>query len=179
MAAGGDKTIVVLPPEFVVYLAGVGATEPLPEPTKAAKENLQASAASALQGRSGFRLVELPQLDESAQATLREHVELFKIIAMTLDFTVKTGGSIFLQIMVAAAGGVVAAGGGSYVYCGVIDLRTGQLIWYGSRQGVKVLGMGSSANAANKAGAENTVAAIFKTYPESPGLNFKAVQTAP
>jgi hypothetical protein len=216
-----EKRIVVLPPEFVVYQLSVGGAEPVPELTKAATENLLASANSALKAQPGFRLMELPQLDEASRATLREHVELFKIIAITLDFTVKpggkpwqdvrdrtdysvgdglrflrdktgadyafvmaglerrqSGGSIFMQFALAAAGVGVATGAGSYVYCGVIDLRTGQLTWYGSKSGSKEFGMGTSANAAKKAGAESTVAAIFKGYPDSPGLNFKVAQAA-
>jgi hypothetical protein len=218
----GDRPIVILPPEFMVYQLSVGGAEPVPELTKAATENLLASATAALKAQPGFRLLELPAMDEAAQATLREHVELFKIIAFNLDFTVKaggkpwqdvrdhtdfsvgeglrflrektgadyafvlagierrqSGGSIFMQFALAAAGIGIATGAGSYVYCGIIDLRSGQLTWFGSKAGSKEFGIGSSANAAKKEGAESTVAAIFKSYPESPGLNFKAAQAAP
>jgi hypothetical protein len=220
--ADSDRSIIILPPEFVVYQLSVGGSEAVPELTRSATENLLASATETLKSRSGFRLLQLPPLDQSSEATLREHVELFKIIGSTLDFTVKaggkpwqdvrdrtdysvgdglrflaektgadyafviaglerrqSGGTVFMQFALAAAGVGVATGAGSYVYCGIIDLHSGQLTWYGSKTGSKEFGMGSSANAANKAGAENTVAAIFKTYPDSPGFNFKAFQAGP
>jgi hypothetical protein len=87
--------IILLPTEVVVYQQSVGANEPVPEWTKAANENLTEAARRMLQKDARFRLLDLPELDEATRATLREHVELFKVIANELGFTVKMGGKPF------------------------------------------------------------------------------------
>jgi hypothetical protein len=89
---------VILPPEFVVYQRSVGGTEAVPEWTEAAKHNLTAAAQTALSTDARFRLVNTPQVDAANSELFREHVELFKIIALNLDGVVKPGGKPWQEV---------------------------------------------------------------------------------
>jgi hypothetical protein len=81
----------------------------------------------------------------------------------------QTGGSVFLQLLMAGAG-VYVPGGGTYMYAGIINLDTGKLTWFGSQLGLQAFGMGG-ADARNSAGADAALAKIVKTYPRTAGLD--------
>lgn len=213
-SADAPPAVLLLPPEFIVYSQGVGATEPVPEWTNAAQENLAAAARQILEADGRFHVVDLPSITDAEREGFREHVELFKIVASNLDTVVKaggkpwagtrqtadyrigdglrfltertgaqyalvlagseirqTGGSAFMQLMVAGLTGYAAPGGGSYMSCGIVDLQTGRITWYNSSIGVQVFGIGG-ANTKEVAGASKSISALFKTYPSSPGLSF-------
>ncbi len=82
----------------------------------------------------------------------------------------QTGGSIFMQLAIAGVLGAYVPGGGTYMYAGIVDLRTGQVTWYNSSLGVAVFGMGGAAKTDQEAGAAKSIATLFNTYPASPGL---------
>lgn len=84
--------ILILPPEFLVYQQSVGATEAVPEWTSAAQTNIANAAHAVLTQDSRFAVVDLPSLDDADRAALREHVELFKVVAMNFEGVVKPGG---------------------------------------------------------------------------------------
>lgn len=91
-AASTAPGILILPPEFVVYQQSVGATEPVPEWTSAAQTNIANAARAVLTQDSRFDVVDLPSMEEADRSALREHVELFKVVAMNLEGVVKLGG---------------------------------------------------------------------------------------
>jgi hypothetical protein len=210
--------ILILPPEFIVYQQSVGATEPVPEWTTAAQANIESAARAVLTQDSRFAVVDLPSIEDADRAALREHVELFKVVAMNLEGVVKpggkpwqpirdnadfrlgeglrflksrtgadyalvlsgaeirqTGGSIFMQLAIAGVLGAYVPGGGTFMYCGIVDLESGRVTWYNSSLGASVFGMGGSANTDKEAGATKSIGTLFKSYPESPGLKFVAV----
>lgn len=86
----------------------------------------------------------------------------------------QTGGSIFMQLAMAGVLGAYIPGGGTYMYAGIVDLRSGQVTWYNSSLGVAVFGMGGAAKTDQEAGAAKSIATLFKTYPASPGLTMVA-----
>ncbi len=82
----------------MVYQRSVGGTEAVPEWTEAAKHNRTAAAQIALANDARFRLVDAPNVDASNSELFREHVELFKIIALKLDGVVKMGGKPWQEV---------------------------------------------------------------------------------
>ncbi len=90
-------TIVILPPEVIVYQQGVGTREPVPQWTDEAQAFLTEAARTMLSQDSRFAVVDTPSIDEAQRETFREHVELFKIVAFELGGTVRMGGKAFQQ----------------------------------------------------------------------------------
>lgn len=84
--------ILILPPEFLVYQQSVGGTEAVPEWTTAAQTNIASAARAVLTQDSRFSVVDLPSMEDADRASLREHVELFKVVAMNFEGVVKPGG---------------------------------------------------------------------------------------
>lgn len=82
----------------------------------------------------------------------------------------QTGGSVFMQMMLAGLTGVYTPGGGTYMYAGVIDLETGKITWFGTQMGVQFFGMGA-ADARQASGAEAALAGLLKSYPRTVGLD--------
>ncbi|MFO1426875.1 MAG: hypothetical protein U1F11_07845 [Steroidobacteraceae bacterium] len=70
----------------------VGAVEAVPEWTEQAQKSLQAASESALGGTAHLTIVPLPALTPEENATLREHLELFKVIGSQLEI-VQVGGA--------------------------------------------------------------------------------------
>jgi len=81
----------------------------------------------------------------------------------------QTGGSVFMQLLLAGAG-VVTISGGTYMFAGIIDLDTGRVIWFGSQLGMQAFGIGG-ADARSSSGADAALAKIIKTYPRTAGLD--------
>ncbi|MBM5810660.1 MAG: hypothetical protein FJ191_01650 [Gammaproteobacteria bacterium] len=90
--ASGSRRIVVLPVEFVVYEKSVAGIEAVPGWSEQAQLSLAEASARMLQFEDRFAVVPVPGLDEPGQSVLREHVELFKIIADTVTGVVFNGG---------------------------------------------------------------------------------------
>jgi hypothetical protein len=82
----------------------------------------------------------------------------------------QTGGAAFMQFL-AAAGGYGASGGGTFVYAGIVDLRTGDVKWLNSRQGAQVFGM-TGTDVRNPIIAFEVVMGLFSGFPESAHVKF-------
>ncbi len=74
-----------------------------------------------------------------------------------------TGGTTFMQIL-AAGTGVYVPGGGTYVAAGIVDLRTGNIVWLNSMQGGELFGMTSNDTRKPEA-AHAILAKMFEGYP--------------
>lgn len=205
----GAKRIIVLPVEFTVYEKSVAGIEAVPDWTETAQFALGDAATQMLQQDSRFQIVPLPQVDGEPAALLREHIELFKIVASTVtgvvqagkvwedkrttnfDYSIgnglafladaadadyafliagaqvkQTGGSIFAQVLIAAAFGAYAPGGGTYVMGGIVNLRTGELRWINARMGTEIFGM-SGSDVRQPGTALEIVARMFEGFPTS------------
>jgi len=90
--AAEPKRILVLPLEFTVYERSVAGVEVVPDWTEAARANLLEATGQMLRQDSRFEIIALPPVEGEAQDVLREHVELFKIIADTVTGVVHGGG---------------------------------------------------------------------------------------
>lgn len=82
----------------------------------------------------------------------------------------QTGGAVFLQFL-AAAGGYAISGGGTFVFAGIVDLRTGNVKWLNSRTGSQVFGM-TGTDLRIPATAFEVVTKMFEGYPESKLVKF-------
>jgi len=87
----------------------------------------------------------------------------------------QTGGSIFMQVLLAGLTGVYSVGAGTYMYAGVIDLDSGRLVWFGSLIGMQSMGISSGPDARKAGGADAAVSKMLVAYPGSIGLNLGAV----
>lgn len=87
----------------------------------------------------------------------------------------QTGGSIFMQMLLAGLTGVYSVGAGTYMYAGVIDLDSGRLVWFGSLVGMQSMGISSGPDARKAGGADAAVSKMLVAYPGSIGLNLGAV----
>jgi len=92
VVAAEPKRILVLPLEFTVYERSVAGVEAVPDWTEAARANLLEATGQMLRQDSRFEIIALPPVEGEAQDVLREHVELFKIIADTVTGVVHGGG---------------------------------------------------------------------------------------
>jgi hypothetical protein len=82
----------------------------------------------------------------------------------------QTGGAVFLQFL-AAAYGYAAAGGGTFMYAGIVDLRTGNVKWLNSRTGQQIFGV-TGTDVRNPATASEVVTKMFEGFPESKLVKF-------
>ncbi len=83
----------------------------------------------------------------------------------------QTGGSVFMQVLAAAAGYAVP-GGGTYVVAGVVDLHTGDLAWFNWRGGAEVFGV-TGSDVRDPATALTVVSKMFEEYPGSKLITFR------
>jgi len=209
----GVKRILVLPVEFVVYEKSVAGIEALPNETETAKLALGGAANQFLTQDDRFRIAALPEFQGETAGLLREHVELFKIVANTglslvqfggkawaekktnFDYTIgdglafvadasqadyafimggsqikQTGGSVFMQFLAAAAG-YAMPGGGTFLFAGVVDLRTGDVKWLNSRLGMEMFGM-TGSDVTKPATALEVVTKMFEGFPAHKVIRF-------
>lgn len=202
------RRIIVLPVEFVVYEKSVAGVEAVPGWSEVAQISLAEASVRMLQLEDRFAAAPMPSLDEPAQGVLREHIELFKIIANTVtgvvyhggkawaekktsfDYTLgeglafvaeaagvdyafiltgvqvkQTGGSVLFQLL-AAAGGVGLPGGGMYAVGGIVELRSGRVVWINSVQGGEIFGM-TSNDVRKPESADAVLRSMFAGYPAS------------
>ena len=103
-------------------------------------------------------------------AFLKEHTGAQYAFLLAGAEVRQTGGSVFMQLMLAALVGAYAPGGGTYMYAGVIDLETGKVTWFGTQMGIQFFGMGA-ADARQANGAEAALTGLLKSYPRTVGLD--------
>ena len=82
----------------------------------------------------------------------------------------QTGGSIFLQLALAATTGMVMmGGGGTVVNVCLLDLVNGTVAWFNSSQAIDVFGA-TGTDLRNAAAARAALAKLFAAYPTIPAL---------
>ncbi|MFZ2508740.1 MAG: hypothetical protein WAW79_09755 [Steroidobacteraceae bacterium] len=91
-AISGAKRIVVLPVEFTVYEKSVAGLEAVPDWSESAKYALGDAAAKMLKLDDRFEIVAMPTFEGETEGLLREHVELFKIVADSVTSLLTYGG---------------------------------------------------------------------------------------
>jgi hypothetical protein len=96
-AAPGAKRIVVLPVEFTVYEKSVSGIEAVPGWSETAQFALGDAAAKMLQLDNRFEIVAMPTVEGETEQLLREHVELFKIIADNVTSLLQYGGKAWAE----------------------------------------------------------------------------------
>jgi hypothetical protein len=93
----GAKRIVVLPVEFTVYQDSVAGLEAVPDWSESAKYALGDAAAKMLRLDNRFEIVAMPTFEGEAEGLLREHVELFKIVADCVTNVLQYGGKAWQE----------------------------------------------------------------------------------
>jgi hypothetical protein len=88
----GVKRIVILPVEFTVYQDSVAGLEAVPDWSESAQYALGDAAAKMLRLDNRFEIVAMPIFEGEAEGLLREHVELFKIVANCVTELIPYGG---------------------------------------------------------------------------------------
>ncbi len=96
-AKPGAKRIVVLPVEFTVYEKSVSGIEAVPDWSESAQYSLGDAAGKMLQLDNRFQIVPMPTVEGETEALLREHVELFKIIADNVTSLLQYGGKAWAE----------------------------------------------------------------------------------
>lgn len=210
-ASTGRKKILLLPIEYVAFQRSAGGvTEAVPEWTESCKSNTAVVLQKLLGADGRFELVTMPDLSDEDKATLREHVELFKIVSSDavqvisfggkawqdkrthFDYTLgpglkflrersgadaafifggvqttQSGGSVFLQLLMAGLTGSYIPGGGSFITFGSVNLDDGRIDWFNSLIGADVFGAGG-VDLRKAESAEKTVTKLLVPYPTSP-----------
>jgi hypothetical protein len=93
----GAKRIVVLPMEFTVYQDSVAGLEAVPDWSESAQYALGDAAAKMLRLDNRFDIVAMPTFEGEAEGLLREHVELFKIVADCVTELIPYGGKAWKE----------------------------------------------------------------------------------
>lgn len=214
---GGIHRVVVLQPEFRVFVQSAGGMREIePGWTEQAQNALALAVERHLRHDPRFAVaapVEPATAEEAA--VLREHVELFKVIAsnssmmirfggkawqekkLQYDYTLgdglalygdrsnadyafmiggaqvkQTGGSVFMQLALAGTLGVVMPGGGTYLMLALVDMRTGDIVWFNSLEGGEVFGM-TGSDLRKEGTADEVVGRLFDPFPASSLFNTK------
>jgi hypothetical protein len=81
----------------------------------------------------------------------------------------QSGGTIFMQIALAAAGVAVVGGAGTTVSVAVIDLNQGVVSWFNHSIGVEAFGI-SGTDVRNPATAQSVLTKLLSAYPSVPAL---------
>ncbi len=82
----------------------------------------------------------------------------------------QTGGAVFMQFL-AAAGGIALPGGGTYIFTGIVDLRTGAVKWLNSKLGMQMFGV-TGSDVRNPDTAYEVVTKMFEGFPASKLVDF-------
>jgi hypothetical protein len=87
------RKVVVLPVEFVAHqMSAGGVVEPVPAWTEKSQQNITHTVDGIIGADARFERVPLPELEPAQQARLREHIELFKVVAVDVNTVLTTGG---------------------------------------------------------------------------------------
>jgi hypothetical protein len=81
----------------------------------------------------------------------------------------RSGGSIFMQFELTAAGVGIAGGGGTQVVASVLDFARGDVEWFNSTLGVEVFGMGGK-DVRDTTATQKLLTDLFAPYPVIPAL---------
>jgi len=81
----------------------------------------------------------------------------------------QSGGAIFMQIALAAAGVAVVGGAGTTVSVAVIDLNQGVVSWFNHSMGVEAFGI-SGTDVRNPTTAQSVLTKLLSAYPSVPAL---------
>ena len=210
-AGAGPLRLLILPVDFRAQQKSAGGVvEPVPSWTETSRQNIAKVVEDLLGHDARFQRVALPELDAEEQRLLREHIELFKVIAVDVnrvlsyggkawadkrsdfDYTVgdglaflrarsgadaalivaggqttQSGGSVFMQFVVAGLTGVALPGGGSFLVTGIVRLEDGRIQWFNSLLGAEILGI-KAFDMRNGESAQKTLTGLFAPYPSSP-----------
>ena len=91
--AAARRKVVVLPVEFVAHqMSAGGVVEPVPAWTEKSQQNITHTVDAIIGADARFERVPLPELEPAQQARLREHIELFKVVAVDVNMVLTTGG---------------------------------------------------------------------------------------
>jgi hypothetical protein len=217
VATGEVRRVVVLQPEFRVFVQSAGGTREIePGWTEQAQNALALAVERHLRHDPRFAVAAPVEPATAEEATLlREHVELFKVIAsnssmmirfggkawqekkLQYDYTLgdglalygdrsnadyafmiggaqvkQTGGSVFMQLALAGTLGVVMPGGGTYLMLALVDMRTGDIVWFNSLEGGEVFGM-TGSDLRKEGTADEIVGRLFDPFPASSLFNTK------
>lgn len=82
----------------------------------------------------------------------------------------QTGGAVFLELLAAAAG-AYGGGGGTFVFAGIVDLRSGDVRWLNHRLGSQVFGI-TGSDVRKPETALEVVTQMFKGFPASNLVQF-------
>ena len=92
-SAAARRKVVVLPIEFVAHqMSAGGVVEPVPAWTEKSQQNITQTVDGIIGADARFERVPLPELEPAQQARLREHIELFKVVAVDVNTVLTTGG---------------------------------------------------------------------------------------
>ena len=211
------RRVVVLQPEFRVFVQSAGGMREIePGWTEQAQNALALAVERHLRHDPRFAVAAPVEPATAEEASLlREHVELFKVIAsnssmmirfggkawqekkLQYDYTLgdglalygdrsnadyafmiggaqvkQTGGSVFMQLALAGTLGVVMPGGGTYLMLALVDMRTGDIVWFNSLEGGEVFGM-SGSDLRKEGTADEIVGRLFDPFPASSLFNTK------
>jgi hypothetical protein len=87
------RKLVLLPVEFVArQMSAGGVVEPVPAWTDKSQQNITQTIDSIIGADTRFQRVPLPELEPAQQARLREHIELFKVVAVDVNMVLTSGG---------------------------------------------------------------------------------------
>ena len=85
--------VLVLPVDFdVLEMSAGGMIEPEPEKTKEAEDALTQATIKVLKHTGQFQVVDLPALSDPERESLKEHVALYKLIAVSATQMIQFGG---------------------------------------------------------------------------------------
>ena len=217
VATGEVRRVVVLQPEFRVFVQSAGGMREIePGWTEQAQNALALAVERHLRHDPRFAVAAPVEPATAEEATLlREHVELFKVIAsnssmmirfggkawqekkLQYDYTLgdglalygdrsnadyafmiggaqvkQTGGSVFMQLALAGTLGVVMPGGGTYLMLALVDMRTGDIVWFNSLEGGEVFGM-TGSDLRKEGTADEIIGRLFDPFPASSLFNTK------
>ena len=163
--------VLVMPSEVKIFnITAGGSLDIAADGTAAATAETDTATQRDVPANARLQMVTMPTLSADEQATLKEHLALYKLAASqanqvralggdwhevleNFDYSVgpglqflkqrtgadaalvvfgadgeSTGGRVAMGIFLAALG-VGIAGGSNYLYAGIIDLNTGNIIW--------------------------------------------------
>ncbi len=85
------RTVLLVPAEFEVsQMSAGGVTEPAPDMTAAARANIDGTLQKLFSDHGVYRGVSMPSLSTEEAAVLREHAELFKLLALDTNQMLNT-----------------------------------------------------------------------------------------
>ncbi len=178
------KKVVVLPIDIkVVEVTAGGVEETVPDWSKEASQSVFKAVSAAITKQPGVKAITAPQFSGASAANFDEHLALYKLVVNTAarnPWAEQTGADVAIMVYgrdyastagrkaLAVAGNIPIVNiftgpapqlGHSFIHVGVVDLRTGDLLWMNSeyRKG--------STNLRDPNDAAKMIDAVFEWYP--------------